>query len=147
MLNNIDILKRANTGNPAPDRRIEKTEAEWQKILTPEQFRVTRKKGTEPAFGSEMCYAFEPGIYTCVCCKTPLFDSAEKFASNSGWPAFTQPIQDNAVAYYKDRGFGTYRIEAVCNVCEAHLGHVFEDGPAPSGLRFCINAVALEKLN
>ncbi|RZJ73330.1 bifunctional methionine sulfoxide reductase B/A protein [Flavobacterium sp.] len=145
MLKWLDVIKFASQGNPKPDKIVEKPESEWAKILTDEQFRVTREKGTERAFSSEMCSYFEPGIYSCVCCKTPLFDSGEKFESGTGWPSFTQPLKENAVAYHKDSSFGMVRIEALCNTCQAHLGHVFPDGPAPSGLRYCMNAVALEK--
>jgi len=144
-LNWIDVLKFANNGNLKPDSRVEKTEAEWKAILSPEEFRVTRLKGTERAHSSEMCSLFEPGIYNCICCDTPLFDSAEKFESGTGWPSFTQAIKDNVVSYVKDGGFGMIRIETVCSTCDAHLGHVFQDGPPPSGLRFCINAVSLKK--
>ena len=147
MLKWIDVLRFANNGNPIPDKRIEKTEEEWQAVLSPEEFRITRKKGTERAHSSEMCSLFEPGIYECICCGTPLFDSSEKFESGTGWPSFTQPLKENGVAYHKDRGFGMYRIETVCNTCDAHLGHVFQDGPPPSGLRFCINALALKKVS
>lgn len=145
MLKWLDILKFANNGNPSPNRRVEKTEDEWQELLSPEQFRVTRRKGTERAHSSALCNLFEPGKYACVCCDTPLFDSEEKFQSGTGWPSFIQPIRANLIAYHKDKGFGMYRIEAVCNTCDAHLGHVFQDGPPPSGLRYCINAVALKK--
>jgi len=141
----LDVLKFANNGNPKPDKRVDKTENEWKTILTAEQFRVTRQKGTERAHSSELCSLFEPGDYSCVCCDTPLFDSAEKFESGTGWPSFTQPVKENAIAYHKDKGFGMYRIETVCNTCDAHLGHVFQDGPPPSGLRYCMNAVALKK--
>lgn len=142
-----DVIAYANQGNPEPDRRVEKTDAEWREQLTPEQYRVTRKKGTEAPFSGELCHAHDPGIYRCICCDTPLFDSSIKFDSKSGWPSFTQPIKENAVAYEKDQSFGMTRIETVCNVCDAHLGHVFPDGPEPSGLRYCINseAIALEK--
>ena len=146
MQNWLDVLKFANNGNAEPDRRVEKTEEEWKSILSPEQFRVTRQKGTERAHSSEMCNLFEPGRYACICCGTELFDSEEKFQSGTGWPSFTQPIKTNAIAYHKDKGFGMYRIETVCNTCDAHLGHVFQDGPPPSGLRFCINAVSLKKV-
>ncbi len=142
----IDILKFANNGNPKPDRRVEKSEAEWKAQLSPEQFRITRLKGTERAHSSEMCSLFEPGKYACICCDTLLFDSEEKFQSGTGWPSFTQPIINNAIAYHKDKGFGMYRIETICNTCDAHLGHVFQDGPPPSGLRYCINALALKKI-
>jgi peptide methionine sulfoxide reductase msrA/msrB len=145
MLKWLDIIKRANHGNPKPAKRIEKSDIEWEAILTPEQFRITRAKGTERAHSSDMCQLFEPGTYACICCGTLLFDSASKFESGSGWPSFDQPIVDNVIAYHKDKSLGMYRIEATCNTCDAHLGHVFQDGPPPSGLRFCINAVALKK--
>ena len=143
----IDVLKLANNGNLAPDSRVEKTEKEWKKILSSDQFRITRLKGTERAHSSELCNTFEEGQYACVCCNTILFNSEEKFQSKSGWPSFTQPIKENTIAYHKDKGFGMYRIETVCNTCDAHLGHVFQDGPPPSGLRFCINALALNKIS
>lgn len=145
MLRWLDIIKIANNGNLTPDKRVEKTPEEWKEILTPEQFNITRLKGTERAFSSDLCFYFEPGRYACVCCGTELFDSEEKFESKTGWPSFTQPIKENAVAYHKDSTFGMLRIEALCNTCDAHLGHVFQDGPRPSGLRYCINAVSLEK--
>ncbi|MBY0536588.1 MAG: peptide-methionine (R)-S-oxide reductase MsrB [Chitinophagaceae bacterium] len=141
----IDVIKIANHGNPKPNRRVEKTNEEWKKILTDEQYRITRLKGTERAHSSEMCTLFEPGVYVCICCKTPLFDSTTKFNSGTGWPSFSEPIKENAVAYFKDTSHGMYRVETTCNTCDAHLGHVFQDGPMPSGLRFCINAVSLEK--
>ncbi len=146
MLNWKDVLQFAGKGNPEPDRRVEKTEAEWREQLTDEEFRVTRQKGTERAFSSEMCSRFEPGNYECICCGTLLFDANEKFESGTGWPSFTQPVKENAIAYIEDRSFGMSRIETICNTCDAHLGHVFPDGPAPSGLRYCMNAVALKKV-
>ncbi|MEO0472716.1 MAG: peptide-methionine (R)-S-oxide reductase MsrB [Bacteroidota bacterium] len=146
MLNWTNILNFAKNGNPTPDRRVEKTEEEWRKQLTPEQFYVTRQAGTERAFSSRMCSIFEPGRYKCVCCGTLLFDATEKFESGTGWPSFTQPIEENAIAYNADHSYGMVRVETVCNTCDAHLGHVFPDGPAPSGLRYCMNAVALEKV-
>ena len=145
MLKWIDILKFANNGNLKPDTRLEKSDAEWKTILTPEQYRITRQKGTERRYSSEMCNLFEAGRYVCVCCGTPLFDGREKYQSGTGWPSFSQPVKENAIAYHKDRGFGMYRIETVCNTCDAHLGHVFQGGPPPSGLSFCINAEALKK--
>ncbi|MEM9921421.1 MAG: peptide-methionine (R)-S-oxide reductase MsrB [Bacteroidota bacterium] len=147
MLRWIDVLKFANNGNPKPDRRVEKTDAEWKAILTPDEYRITRQRGTERAYSSEMCQLFEPGKYACVCCGTQLFNAEEKFDSGTGWPSFTQPVQSNVIAYHKDRGLGMYRIETVCNVCDAHLGHVFQDGPPPSGLRYCMNALALRKVD
>jgi peptide methionine sulfoxide reductase msrA/msrB len=146
MLKWIDVIKFGSQGNPTPDRRVEKTEAEWQGILLPEVFRITRLKGTERPHSSEMCSLFEPGEYACACCETPLFDSGEKFESGTGWPSFTQPLAENAVAYHKDTTYGMTRIEALCNTCDAHLGHVFQDGPKPSGLRYCINALSMKKV-
>lgn len=143
MLKWIDILKRARYGNPPPDRRVERSIHEWEKILDPEVFVITRKKGTEAPFSSELCDLFTPGEYQCSNCKTTLFNNYEKFHSESGWPSFTQPVKENRVAFYPDKSLGTKRIEAQCNTCDAHLGHVFADGPEPSLLRFCINALAL----
>jgi peptide methionine sulfoxide reductase msrA/msrB len=145
MLRWIDILKFASQGTPEPDRIVEKTDEEWKALLTPEQYRVTRQHGTEPAFSSDSCAIFESGKYECVCCETPLFDADEKFDSGTGWPSFTQPIKVNAVSYIKDNSHGMVRVEALCNTCDAHLGHVFLDGPDPSGLRYCMNAAALKK--
>ncbi|MGV3527247.1 MAG: peptide-methionine (R)-S-oxide reductase MsrB [Candidatus Sericytochromatia bacterium] len=146
MLTWKDISLLAKQGNPAPDQRVEKSDAEWRQQLTDEQYRVARQKGTERPFSSEMCSLFEPGIYACVCCGTRLFDSSQKFESGTGWPSFTQPLQANAVAYHSDGSHGMQRIETTCNVCDAHLGHVFPDGPGAGGLRYCINAVALQKV-
>lgn len=147
MLNWNDIIRFANHGNPTPSKRVEKTDAEWREILSEEEYQITRKKGTERAHSSDLCTLFEPGEYACVCCNTLLFDSAEKFDSGTGWPSFTQPIDINNVAYNKDTSYGMFRVETTCNVCDAHLGHVFPDGPEPSGLRYCINALALRKLS
>ena len=147
MLNWNDIIKFTNNGNPSPPKRVEKTDDEWREILTEEEYHVTRQKGTERAFSSELCSLFEPGKYACKCCQTPLFDSSEKFESGTGWPSFTQPIEVENVAYHKDTSFGMIRVETICNICDAHLGHIFPDGPAPSGLRYCINAVSLEKIS
>ena len=141
-----EIVSFTQKGSPEPDNRVEKTEEEWKKILDPEVFRITRLKGTERAHSSDMCSLFEPGKYACACCKTQLFDATEKYESGSGWPSFTQPLEENRVAYEKDNSMGMVRVEALCNVCDAHLGHVFPDGPAPSGLRYCVNALALEKV-
>jgi peptide methionine sulfoxide reductase msrA/msrB len=146
MLRWIDIIKFANNGNPVPDQRVEKKPEEWRELLTPEQFNITRLKVTERAFSSDLCSHFEPGRYACICCGTSLFDAEEKFESKTGWPSFTQPIKENAVAYHKDTSLGMRRIEAQCNTCDAHLGHVFQDGPMPSGLRYCINAISLNKI-
>jgi methionine-R-sulfoxide reductase len=145
MLTWPDVLKLAKNGNPAPDRKVVKTEAEWRQQLSPEEYRVTRQAGTERAFSSEMCSLFAPGTYSCLCCDTLLFDSNEKFESHTGWPSFTQPLKLNATAYRFDGPRFLERIETICNTCDAHLGHVFPDGPEPSGLRYCMNAVALKK--
>jgi peptide-methionine (R)-S-oxide reductase len=136
------VVELAEDGNVAPPRRVEKSDAEWRATLTAEQYRVTRGKGTERPFSSELCSLFEPGRYHCVCCDTPLFDSTTKFDSGTGWPSFTAPLARNVVAYHVD---GLYSLEVDCNVCDGHLGHVFPDGPPPNGLRFCINAVSLRK--
>lgn len=146
MLHWNNIIKFANHGNLTPPRRVEKTDQEWKAQLSSDAYFVTRQKGTERAYSSEMCSLFEPGKYVCVCCGTLLFDSKEKFESGTGWPSFTQPIVEEHVAYHKDKSYGMVRIEATCNICDAHLGHVFPDGPSPSGLRFCINALAMEKI-
>lgn len=145
MINWNDIIKVTNHGNPSPPNRVEKSESEWKSLLSEEEFNITRLKGTERANRSDMCTAFDSGEYSCRCCNTALFDSSVKFNSGSGWPSFTQPIIENHVAYTKDSSYGMIRIEATCNVCDAHLGHVFPDGPEPSGLRFCINALSLKK--
>ena len=140
-----DIIHFCVSGNPEPTTKVFKTEEEWKAILTPEQYRITRKKGTEaPNSNVTMCTSHEAGIYSCVCCNTPLFDSTIKFASGTGWPSFTQPIKKNAIAYTKDDSFGMQRVEVTCNTCDAHLGHVFPDGPAPSGLRYCINSESIK---
>ena len=146
MLTWAEVIQFANQGNPAPNRREEKTPAEWQALLTPEQYAVTREKGTERANSSEMCSLFEPGQYACVCCGTPMFDSATKFESGTGWPSFDQPAAENVIAYHGDDSHGVGRVETICNTCDSHLGHVFPDGPEPSGLRYCMNALALKKI-
>ncbi|MBN8675005.1 peptide-methionine (R)-S-oxide reductase MsrB [Lacibacter sp. MH-610] len=145
MLNWNDVLNFSSKANPVPDKRVEKTEEEWKELLTPGQFRITRKHGTEPSFSGEYCESHSPGKYHCVCCDTLLFDSGEKFDSGTGWPSFTQPAKENAIKYIKDKSWGMTRIEVQCNVCDSHLGHVFPDGPAPSGLRYCINSLSLDK--
>jgi len=144
MINWNDVIKYANNGSPDPDKRVEKTEDEWRAILSPEQYRITREKGTERAGSGALCYAYDTGKYSCICCDTPLFDSSIKFDSGSGWPSFTEPIKNNAIKYEKDTGFGMVRVEVMCNTCDAHLGHVFPDGPEPSGLRYCINSESIQ---
>lgn len=146
MLKWNDLLEFAQKANPTPPRRVQKSTEEWKTLLNAEQYHVTREHGTERAFSSDMCGLFEPGTYACVCCEEPLFDANEKFESGTGWPSFTQPLEDNVIQYKVDRSFGMVRVETLCNVCDAHLGHVFPDGPAPTGLRYCMNAVALKKI-
>ena len=141
-----EVTARAERGNAAPDRRVEKTDDEWRIALAPDVFRITRQAATERPFSSEMCGLFEPGQYGCACCGTALFDAAAKFESHSGWPSFTAPVRDNVVDYIGDDSHGMRRIETRCSTCDAHLGHVFPDGPPPTGLRFCINALALAKV-
>ena len=147
MLKYLDVLKCANRGNPAPDHIVYKSDAEWKAQLSPEVYQITRLKVTERAYASEMCSLFTPAMYACACCGTLLFDGREKFESWTGWPSFSQPVKPNVVAYERDNSYGMRRIEALCNTCKAHLGHVFPDGPAPSGLRYCLNALSIEKIN
>lgn len=144
MLTWKNIIHFAVNGNRTPDKRVEKTEDEWKELLTPEQFRITRLKGTERPFSGELCSIYDEGQYNCICCNTPLFDSTIKFNSSSGWPSFTQPIKENVIQYFKDNSHGMIRVEVLCNTCDAHLGHVFPDGPEPSGLRYCINSESMQ---
>lgn len=144
MLTWKNIIHFAVNGNPTPTKIVEKTEDEWRKLLTPEQYRITRLSGTERPFSGELCSIYEEGKYNCVCCNTPLFDSTIKFESSSGWPSFTQPITENAIKYHKDSTLGMVRVEIICNTCDAHLGHVFPDGPEPSGLRYCTNSESMK---
>ena len=144
MMNWKDVINYANHGSPEPDRKVSKSDQEWKTLLTSEQYRITRKKGTETAFTGAYCHAHEAGIYSCICCDTPLFDSSLKFESKSGWPSFTEPIRNNVIKYNKDSTFGMVRVEVLCNICDAHLGHIFPDGPPPSGLRFCINSESIQ---
>ena len=145
MLTWESIQKFVSQGNLSPDNRLVKTSEEWENLLSEEVFEVTRNAGTERPFSSPMCTHFEAGIYACVCCDTLLFDSTEKFDSGTGWPSFTQPIKENAIAYHTDDSLLRSRVEITCNTCDAHLGHVFPDGPAPSKLRYCVNALSLQR--
>ena len=124
-------------------KKVVRNDEEWRAALTPEQYRVTRGKGTERAFTGEYHDCKRKGIYRCRCCSTPLFDSSTKFDSGTGWPSFYAPIDDSHVAEEEDNSFWMRRIEVVCAVCDAHLGHVFPDGPPPTGLRYCLNSVSL----
>lgn len=126
------------------NQKIRKTDDEWRAQLTPEQFAVARQKGTERPFTGELLESKTPGTFACVCCGAPLFRSETKFESGTGWPSFSQPIDQTSVATETDTSHGMIREEVLCTKCDAHLGHVFPDGPQPTGLRYCLNSLSLD---
>ena len=147
MLRWKDVLYYAKYSNPEPYRRVDMSEEAWREQLTPAQYHVLREKGTERAYRNAYCRSYEPGLYVCRGCGSPLFDSSTKYHAISGWPSFRQPIAKAAVRYAFDDSFQMKRMEVLCNACDGHLGHVFPDGPEPSGLRYCINSESLNRLD
>ncbi|WP_245443319.1 MULTISPECIES: peptide-methionine (R)-S-oxide reductase MsrB [Labrys] len=127
-----------------PNKKVNKTEAEWRTLLSPEQYHITRERGTERAFTGPFWNSKEKGTYSCVCCGEELFRSDTKFDSGCGWPSYFEPVRADAVVELEDRSYGMRRIEIRCAACDAHLGHVFPDGPPPTGLRYCINGHAMK---
>jgi peptide-methionine (R)-S-oxide reductase len=146
MLRWADILTYATYGNPEPPRHLVLPAAEWEARLTPAQLAVLRGRGTEPPYRNAYCRSYAPGYYGCAGCGSLLFEAATKYHAISGWPSFTQPVAKDALSYHFDYEHHMTRIEVRCNACAGHLGHVFPDGPAPAGVRYCLNSVSLEHL-
>lgn len=144
-VNNLTAVKQDSTKNKENimDGKVKRSDEEWKKILTPEQYRVLREKGTERAFTGEYWNHFEKGVYKCAGCGAELFSSDTKFDSHCGWPSYFKPLAGDRVIYKEDRSFGMVRTEVLCAKCGGHLGHVFDDGPEPTGLRYCINSVSI----
>lgn len=128
---------------PVESPKVAKSDAEWQKLLTPEQYQVARGKGTERPFCGLLLDNKREGVYACVCCRLPLFSSEHKFESGTGWPSYFQPVAKENVSAESDRSYGMFRTEILCTRCDGHLGHVFDDGPRPTGLRYCVNSESL----